>query len=173
MGPIASEVAMELAKTALSGADGSSAPNLRAGATMRAELHLVAETVRDLADRAAKFAAKRYRLSAQGSRWDPATDSRGPTAGRANRGRRGARHRRTLTGSRVAMLYLVRHGQTRLNAEDRLRGHADEPLDELGQEQAHALADPFETLPSAGLSPARCGRAADGCCDRRDERHSP
>jgi hypothetical protein len=74
---------MELAKTALSGADGSSAPNLRAGATMRAELHLVAETVRDLADRAAKFAAKRYRLSAQGSRWDPATDSRGPTAGRA------------------------------------------------------------------------------------------
>ena len=38
------------------------------------------------------------------------------------------------------MLILVRHGQTALNAEGRLQGHIDLPLDEHGQQQARALA---------------------------------
>lgn len=36
-------------------------------------------------------------------------------------------------------LYLVRHGRTALNAEGRLRGLADPPLDAVGVEQAFAL----------------------------------
>jgi broad specificity phosphatase PhoE len=58
------------------------------------------------------------------------------------------------------MLYLVRHGQTRLNAEDRLRGHADEPLDELGQEQAHALADLFRDVAICGVVTSPLRRAS-------------
>lgn len=38
-------------------------------------------------------------------------------------------------------LYLVRHGRTALNAEGRLRGHADPPLDEVGEREARAVAE--------------------------------
>lgn len=38
-------------------------------------------------------------------------------------------------------IYLVRHGQTALNAEGRLRGLANPPLDEVGIREAHNLAD--------------------------------
>lgn len=44
-------------------------------------------------------------------------------------------------------VYLVRHGQTPLNETDVLRGLADPPLDEAGQQQARRL--------SAALSPRR------------------
>ncbi len=37
-------------------------------------------------------------------------------------------------------VFLVRHGQTVLNAEDRLRGLADPELDETGIGEAHAVA---------------------------------
>lgn len=37
-------------------------------------------------------------------------------------------------------VFLVRHGQTVLNAEDRLRGLADPELDETGIAEAHAVA---------------------------------
>jgi probable phosphoglycerate mutase len=37
-------------------------------------------------------------------------------------------------------LFLVRHGRTALNAEGRLRGLADPPLDETGIAEAHAVA---------------------------------
>ncbi|MBY6386606.1 histidine phosphatase family protein (plasmid) [Rhodococcus erythropolis] len=40
----------------------------------------------------------------------------------------------------TSQLYLVRHGQTALNAEGRLRGLADPPLDEIGERQAAAVA---------------------------------
>ena len=39
------------------------------------------------------------------------------------------------------MLYLVRHGQTAYNAERRLQGQLDIPLDDEGRRQAHALAE--------------------------------
>src|SRR5580704_10610886 len=38
------------------------------------------------------------------------------------------------------MIVLVRHGQTRLNAEGRLAGHLDVPLTGLGEVQAKAAA---------------------------------
>lgn len=37
-------------------------------------------------------------------------------------------------------LYLARHGRTALNAEDRLRGLANPPLDEVGEAEVGALA---------------------------------
>jgi broad specificity phosphatase PhoE len=37
-------------------------------------------------------------------------------------------------------LFLVRHGRTALNAEGRLRGHLDPPLDEAGMREAAAVA---------------------------------
>lgn len=39
------------------------------------------------------------------------------------------------------MLILVRHGRTALNATGRLQGRIDEPLDDLGQLQAKAVAE--------------------------------
>jgi len=47
-------------------------------------------------------------------------------------------------GGRV--VYLVRHGQTALNAEGRLRGRLDPPLDEQGEEQVAALGAAFAAL---------------------------
>lgn len=35
---------------------------------------------------------------------------------------------------------LARHGRTRLNAEGRLRGHLDPPLDQIGAEEARRLS---------------------------------
>jgi len=37
-------------------------------------------------------------------------------------------------------LYLIRHGRSLWNAEGRIQGQADPPLDDLGRKQAHALA---------------------------------
>ncbi|WP_025157738.1 histidine phosphatase family protein [Leifsonia aquatica] len=50
-------------------------------------------------------------------------------------------------------LYLVRHGRTALNAEGRLRGLADPPLDAIGHTEARAVA---EALASRGLVAVRC-----------------
>jgi broad specificity phosphatase PhoE len=47
----------------------------------------------------------------------------------------------------VPTLYLVRHGRTALNVGGRLRGHLDPPLDQEGQNQAHALGQGFAALP--------------------------
>ncbi|MGN6445703.1 histidine phosphatase family protein [Amnibacterium sp.] len=50
-------------------------------------------------------------------------------------------------------LLLVRHGQTALNAEGRLRGLADPPLDAVGQRQAAALGEALRSsLPSIVLT---------------------
>lgn len=45
-------------------------------------------------------------------------------------------------------VYLVRHGQTALNAERRLRGLLDPPLDPAGHHQVEALAAAFARLPA-------------------------
>lgn len=42
--------------------------------------------------------------------------------------------------------YLVRHGQTALNAAGLLRGRLDPPLDPVGQRQAAALGDLFHDV---------------------------
>jgi broad specificity phosphatase PhoE len=41
----------------------------------------------------------------------------------------------------VTLLFLIRHGRSTWNAEHRIQGNADPPLDEVGQEQARQLAD--------------------------------
>lgn len=57
-------------------------------------------------------------------------------------------------------LYLVRHGQTAWNAEQRAQGHSDIPLDPTGQEQARQLGARFvgkrvERVLSSDLERAR------------------
>ena len=47
-------------------------------------------------------------------------------------------------------IHLIRHGETAWNAEGRIQGHADNPLNELGRKQARALRDSL-----AQLAPAR------------------
>lgn len=46
----------------------------------------------------------------------------------------------------MTVLYLLRHGRTRLNAAGLLRGHLDEPLDDVGRGEAAALAAAFATV---------------------------
>lgn len=49
-------------------------------------------------------------------------------------------------------LYVVRHGRTALNKEDRYLGAIDPPLDEVGMEQAHELAEALHGRSSAVIS---------------------
>jgi len=46
----------------------------------------------------------------------------------------------------MARLYLVRHGETAWNAEGRLQGSTDVPLNDTGRAQARALATAFSRL---------------------------
>jgi broad specificity phosphatase PhoE len=46
----------------------------------------------------------------------------------------------------LAMIYLVRHGQTEFNLERRHHGHLDSPLTELGREQARRAGEAVATL---------------------------
>ncbi|SIK58859.1 fructose-2,6-bisphosphatase [Mycobacteroides abscessus subsp. abscessus] len=48
----------------------------------------------------------------------------------------------------MPIVYLVRHGRTALNAQGRLRGLADPPLDPIGEQQATALARALGAVPS-------------------------
>lgn len=73
-------------------------------------------------------------------------------------------------------VYLVRHGQTALNVEDRLRGHADPPLDEVGIRQAQNLADALVgTLPVRVLSSplARAAHTAQIIAEEAGVAHTP
>jgi broad specificity phosphatase PhoE len=49
------------------------------------------------------------------------------------------------------VVYLVRHGRTRLNAAGLLRGHLDEPLDDEGRHQAERLAQAFNSVEIAAV----------------------
>jgi broad specificity phosphatase PhoE len=44
-------------------------------------------------------------------------------------------------------IFLARHGRTALNASGTFQGHLDPPLDEVGREQARALAERAAELP--------------------------
>ncbi len=52
-----------------------------------------------------------------------------------------------MTTSTPARVLLVRHGRTALNAEGRLRGHADPELDEVGVAQVQAVAAALRVYP--------------------------
>lgn len=58
-----------------------------------------------------------------------------------------------------AQLILVRHGETVWNREQRMQGHRDSPLSELGVWQAGQLARRLERLPFAALYSSDLGRA--------------
>lgn len=53
------------------------------------------------------------------------------------------------------MLILVRHGRTALNAASRLQGRLDEPLDDVGREQAVAVAARVGAVDELIASPLR------------------
>ena len=60
----------------------------------------------------------------------------------------------------MTLLYLIRHARSTWNAEGRMQGQADPPLDALGREQARALADhlrheTFHAIYSSPLARAR------------------
>jgi broad specificity phosphatase PhoE len=55
--------------------------------------------------------------------------------------------------------YLVRHGQTQWNSDNRLQGHADQPLNTLGFEQARKLGAFFAHRPVAGIWTSRLIRS--------------
>lgn len=52
-----------------------------------------------------------------------------------------------MTTSSPARVLLVRHGRTVLNAEGKLRGHADPELDEVGVTQVRAAAAALRSYP--------------------------
>jgi probable phosphoglycerate mutase len=71
------------------------------------------------------------------------------------------------------VLILLRHGRTRFNATGRLQGRIDEPLDEVGHQQAKAAAvhiGPVDELISSPLARAQQTAEAFGIPFRTDER---
>ena len=59
----------------------------------------------------------------------------------------------------MIMLYLVRHGETVYNREERIQGHNDSPLTDLGLRQAEAAADRLAAVPLAAVYSSDSGRA--------------
>jgi broad specificity phosphatase PhoE len=60
---------------------------------------------------------------------------------------------------RQCILYFIRHGQTDWNAEKRLQGHIDIPLNEVGKSQAGALAEELKTHPITAIYSSPLQRA--------------
>lgn len=58
-----------------------------------------------------------------------------------------------------AVVYLIRHGRTELNAAGVLRGRLDPPLDEVGVTEAAALAEAFRTVRLAAVVASPLQRA--------------
>src|SRR5437879_10454186 len=49
------------------------------------------------------------------------------------------------------LLYVVRHGTTALNQENKFRGHEDIPLDRHGMQEAESLAHYFASIPISAI----------------------
>lgn len=62
---------------------------------------------------------------------------------------------------RQAVVYLLRHGRTQLNAGGYLRGRIDVPLDEVGQAEAEALAEVFSSVQLGAVVASPLSRASD------------
>lgn len=61
----------------------------------------------------------------------------------------------------MTVLYLVRHGETDWNREQRLQGTRDVPLNKTGVAQAQQLADYFAALPIAAVITSPLVRASE------------
>ena len=61
----------------------------------------------------------------------------------------------------MARLHLLRHGETDWNAEQRWQGHSDRPLNELGREQAVAIAPAVAALHPVAIHASDLVRAID------------
>ncbi len=59
----------------------------------------------------------------------------------------------------MTTLLLVRHGETDWNAEGKLQGHSDRPLNDFGRRQANALADRLEGEEIAAIYSSDLARA--------------
>jgi broad specificity phosphatase PhoE len=59
----------------------------------------------------------------------------------------------------VTTIYLVRHGETDWNAQERWQGHADTPLNECGRRQARELAGRLADVPFAAAYASDLSRA--------------
>ncbi|MGB8649329.1 MAG: histidine phosphatase family protein [Mycobacteriales bacterium] len=79
-----------------------------------------------------------------------------PVRRRVGAGR--ARGRPVLTARRIVLL---RHGRTAHNADGRIQGQLDVPLDELGRVQADALGTVFAAEPPAAVVSSDLARARD------------
>ena len=56
-------------------------------------------------------------------------------------------------------LWLVRHGRTAWNAEGRIQGQVDLPLDEMGRQQAHHVAERLKNVAVAAIYSSPLQRA--------------
>ncbi len=65
------------------------------------------------------------------------------------------------TAGATQCLYVVRHGRTLLNAGGALRGHIDEPLDDVGRREAAALGEAFRDVPLSLVVSSPLSRAHD------------
>lgn len=65
-----------------------------------------------------------------------------------------------IGGSRCD-LYLLRHGRTPLNADGKLRGWIDAPLDSVGRLEAAALGELFAQVPLGAVVASPLSRAVD------------
>ncbi|WP_201305459.1 histidine phosphatase family protein [Paenibacillus puerhi] len=61
--------------------------------------------------------------------------------------------------SKITTIYLVRHGQTEWNVEQRLQGHQDSPLTELGINQARWLGEALQNEPLDAIFASTSQRA--------------
>jgi probable phosphoglycerate mutase len=73
----------------------------------------------------------------------------------------------------MAQIILIRHGQTDWNVVGRYQGQADPPLNELGLEQAHLLAEELESIPLDRLISSPLKRAFQTAQVISDHLHIP
>lgn len=59
------------------------------------------------------------------------------------------------------LLYLIRHGESIYNAEERIQGQSDVPLSELGRRQGEAVAEALAAVPIEAVYASPLCRASD------------